>query len=40
MNTKPWRSGGWLMTGEKGRIKISLTEVWGGDVMGNGTDAM
>lgn len=40
MNTKPWRSGGWLMTGENGRIKISLTEIWGGDMMGNGTDAM
>lgn len=40
MNTKPWRSGGWLMTGENGRIKISLTEIWGGDMMGNGTDVM
>ncbi|KAL2038803.1 hypothetical protein N7G274_008561 [Stereocaulon virgatum] len=40
MSTKPWRSGGWLMTGKYGRIKISLTGIWGGDVMGNGLDAM
>ena len=36
----PWRTGGWLMTGEYGKIKISLTEIAEENAMGKDTVAI